>query len=81
MRIIFNYRYWVLFALAFTSFIAVLAIPVDGIGFWSYVLILLGTKSYAIVGFLLLCYLYLKWEDENKIPEFANFINVLTAEE
>lgn len=81
MRIIFNYRYWVLFALAFTSFIAVLAIPVDGISFWSYVLIMLGTKLYAIVGFLLLYYLYLMWKDEGTISELVEFNDILMRDE
>lgn len=81
MRIIFNYRYWVLFALAFTSLIAVLAIPVDGISFWSYVLIMLGTKLYAIVGFLLLCYLYLMWKDEGTISELVEFNDILMRDE
>ena len=81
MRIIFNYRYWVLFALAFTSFISVLAIPVDGISFWLYVLIMLGTQLYAIVGFLLLCYLYLMWKDEGTISELVEFNDILMRDE
>lgn len=42
---------------------------------------MLGTKLYAIVGFLLLCYLYLMWKDEGTISELVEFNDILMRDE
>lgn len=70
--IITNYRYWVLTILGFIVIIGLIAVPKDGIGFWTYTALLFGSKLIALVALIVYCLLYMHWSDMGKIPELTN---------
>lgn len=70
--IITNYRYWVLNLLGFIVIIGLVAVPKDGIGFWTYTALLFGSKFIALVALIAYCLLYMHWSDMGKIPELTN---------
>lgn len=73
--LITNYRYWVLTALAFIIIIGLVAIPQDGTDSLVYYVMLYGSKVAALAALVLLCLLYIRWEDAGKIPELSDFAN------
>ena len=73
--IITNYRYWVLTVLGFIIIIGLIAIPQDEIGTLTYFAILFGTKLVALIALIIYFILYIRWEDNNKIPELTSIIN------
>lgn len=73
--IITNYRYWVLTALGFIFIIGLSAIPQDDIGTLSYFAILFGTKLVALIALIIFVILYIRWEENHKIPELTSIIN------
>ena len=70
--IITNYRYWVLTLLGFIVIVGLVAVPKDGIGFWTYTALLFGSKLIALVALIAYCLLYMHWSDVGKIPELTN---------
>ena len=76
-KIIPNWRYYVLTALAFTIIVGLLAVPVGyhDTSVQTYLALLYGSKAAALAALVLLCLLYIRWEDADKIPELSDFAN------
>lgn len=76
-KIITNWRYYVLTALAFTIIVGLLAVPVGShdTSTLTYLALLFGSKAAALAALVLLCLLYIHWDDAGKIPELSDLAN------
>lgn len=82
MKAIFNYRYWVLFALAFILTVGLMAVPADNnMGIVPFMAAVIGSKIIALAALFLFCLLYVKWKDEGTISELVEFNDILMRDE
>lgn len=71
-QIISNYRYWVLFALAFVMIGGLVAMPSTDVSFSVFTLKLFVIKGVAFAALFAFCYYYMKWKDEGSISELTD---------
>lgn len=80
-RKIFNYRYWVLFALVTIAVIGFMAVPDEELEPLAYVGVLLLTKAVAFSAAYLTSLLTCKWGSEGKIDKLVEVAEVLEDKE
>ena len=78
---IFNYRYWVLFALVTVAVIGFMAVPDEELEPLAYVGILILTKVIAFGAAYLTSLLTYKWGGEGKIDKLVEVAEVLEDKE
>lgn len=73
-RIITNYRYYVLLALALVAFFGILSVPEEDTTTWRFIALLLLSKTIGAAAMLGLVALLGKWTKEGNIGEINNLI-------
>lgn len=71
MKVITNYRYWVLFIVCAVAMIGTFAVPQDELPLLSWLWVLISTKAVGFGGFYLYHVLYTRWEKRGTIPELT----------
>lgn len=73
-RIITNYRYYVLLALALVAFFGILSVPGEDTTTWRFLALLLLSKTIGAAAMLGLVALLGKWTKEGSIDEINNLV-------
>lgn len=73
-RIITNYRYYVLLALALVAFFGILSVPEEDTTTWRFIALLLLSKTIGAAAMLGLVALLGKWTKEGSIGEISNLV-------
>lgn len=74
MKVITNYRYWLLFIICGVALIALFAVPVDELPLLTWLWVLVSSKALAAAAFYLFHVLYERWTERGTIQELNDFI-------
>lgn len=73
MKVITNYRYWVLLIVCAVAMIGTFAVPQDELPLLSWLWVLISTKAVGFAAWYVWYRLLKRWEKRGTIPELTEF--------
>lgn len=74
-KILANYRYYVLFALAAIAIMGIFAVPIDGQPLTQWLYVLVSSKAIGFGAIYIIAKLTKRWKKKGTIPELMNAVN------
>ena len=74
-KILTNYRYYVLFALAVIAILGIFAVPIDRQPLIQWFYVLISSKAIGFGAIYIIAKLTKRWKKKGTIPELMNAVN------